>query len=1197
MQDFDTISAALLKHLPRPHVGSLFKVSLDEISIAAPGISVGDIAALLAELTGEAGFLPDDMPINDLRLETLHLQRTTDSWGADFEFVVGWNDVSLRLGDKFPLKMAKVLFKKHGRRLLATADVEMRLDDLELKVQLDLPSQFIKGQLQPADHGKALAFLKNRNLTTVSSGVKLRDLSVIASIPFQFLSVHLEIDNLAQIGPLMLTSAMAEVVLSGQGAGSSVEVTVDIVVTIDNHDPLLIHAEGDVDAHGWRVAGALDGGIGDFTIGHLVESIAGNLRKANPELPAVPELPTILNTLKLAHIGASMDTHSDDFQLDCTLAWSHDAELVLYLKKSGAQFLISGGLTIEGVIFNVTFEKNSGMVLVGTFDAAGHATMTLDQLITSMSGGTTPFRAGGSGIDLGVKSVAVALDSQANVLMAAELSAGIDLSRLGDLPLVGNLLDIKKPLGLEISPTYVATGFLAEAAQEIASLLPDNLKVEGGFAEGFTLRPRLLLGEDVITFDSLNLGGDMHKGKAPQLPPSNKPSAFATPMPSGTDITWKEVSRTLGPLHIERVGYGFNKVGPELDLVFEASFAIAGLELSVDGFGARYNFDTQVLEPRLQGLGIDLKHGPLELGGAFLNIDGDFAGEIIVGTPQFSLKALGAFSMIDGTPSMFVYGVLNMPLGGPAFFFVEGLAAGFGVHRKIKMPLIDQLHEFPLIKSAVVSSLGGTASNDPTAQLHALHDYVTPKLGEYFFAAGVKFNSFKLLDGFVVVVVSLGDDFEVDLLGTARFATPPDLPANIPALAKIELDLMARFIASEGLIAVEARLNPHSYVYGPLCHLSGGFAFYTWLKDNSAKQIMSGDFVLSVGGYHPHFKKPAHYPDVPRIELKYQITSEVYIKGSAYFALTPSILMAGGALHMQAVIGSLHAWADLSVDFLVGWEPFHYDALVHLGIGVKWKCFHTSASADLHIWGPKFCGTASVEWSVFSFDVEFGTPTWRFPAPISVSKFKKSFLELNDTAASQGKSLGIVASRGVGGEVHGRVRITPAELTLGLSSKVPINEVQLGTDHKSLNQTRMGVAPCGLTDLGVSKVGITITALDDGRDVSSHFTQTTQAGGFPAALWGQSLRVDKDATPLQAISGIEIQPATQSHEGVSAFRTVAQMKLPLVESPEFATLSRAFLHMGESPTELPVTDLDTLGLDMDELVYVAPKRGLINVRA
>ena len=167
---------------------------------------------------------------------------------------------------------------------------------------------------------------------------------------------------------------------------------------------------------------------------------------------------------------------------------------------------------------------------------------------------------------------------------------------------------------------------------------------------------------------------------------------------------------------------------------------------------------------------------------------------------------------------------------------------------------------------------GGTSAGKaaPGDVLATLHEFVSPVLGEYFFAVGIKFNSFRLVHGFALLVVSVGPKVAIDLIGTATYASPPDLPAGIPALAYVELDVHAHISPKDGTIAIEGNLNPSSYVYSPLCHLPGQFAFYAW---------STGEFVLSLGGYHPDYHPPPGYPVVQRVELKYQVTPEVYLKG------------------------------------------------------------------------------------------------------------------------------------------------------------------------------------------------------------------------------------------------------------------------------------------------------------------------------
>ena len=93
------------------------------------------------------------------------------------------------------------------------------------------------------------------------------------------------------------------------------------------------------------------------------------------------------------------------------------------------------------------------------------------------------------------------------------------------------------------------------------------------------------------------------------------------------------------------------------------------------------------------------------------------------------------------------------------------------------------------------------------------------------------------------------------LLGLARMA----LPRPQVALVSIELALLVRFSTKEGVIWVQAQLTDNSWLLHESVRLTGGFAFVVWFKGRNA-----GQFVLTMGGYHPRFHRDG-YPEVPRL--------------------------------------------------------------------------------------------------------------------------------------------------------------------------------------------------------------------------------------------------------------------------------------------------------------------------------------------
>ena len=116
--------------------------------------------------------------------------------------------------------------------------------------------------------------------------------------------------------------------------------------------------------------------------------------------------------------------------------------------------------------------------------------------------------------------------------------------------------------------------------------------------------------------------------------------------------------------------------------------------------------------------------GPLEIAGSFLKQTRQeggaaytsFAGLAVLRTRQLSLSAIGSYALKDGHPSLFIYAVLDYPLGGPSFFYVTGLAAGFGYNRGLTIPAIDQVEAFPLIQAAGSGQKGSRVPSLPAGQ-------------------------------------------------------------------------------------------------------------------------------------------------------------------------------------------------------------------------------------------------------------------------------------------------------------------------------------------------------------------------------------------------------------------------------------------------------------------------------------------------
>ena len=360
---------------------------------------------------------------------------------------------------------------------------------------------------------------------------------------------------------------------------------------------------------------------------------------------------------------------------------------------------------------------------------------------------------------------------------------------------------------------------------------------------------------------------------------------------------------------------------------------------------------------------------------------------------------------------------------------------------------------------------------------------------------------------------------------------PPKAPGqdDLPEIARVELAFKAVFAPDEGYLGVQGQLTPNSFLFSSDCRLAGGFAFYTWFDGPHA-----GDFVQTLGGYHPSFKPPPHYPRVPRLAFNWKVDARTFIKGSLYYALTPRVLMAGGHLEAAFEDGDFRAWFRLGADFLIAWKPFAYEARSRINIGASYtfKVFgirntlSADVGADLHIWGPEFGGKATVYLLFFSFDVEFGNSVRSLPQPIDWDEFKGSFLPAEADICGATVKDGLV-SKPEGADGLDLGVINPKTFTLVTNSLIPAREGQTG-EKRFPSDARFGVAPMGKTAADITAALHTVEILSGDQKVEDRFHFQPIYKNVPTALWGEALTpaTPNEATLIKgALSGFEIRPA------------------------------------------------------------------------
>ena len=918
---------------------------------------------------------------------------------------------------------------------------------------------------------------------------------------------------------------------------------------------------------GWTFTGNATAESGISITHFLTETIDYRFPGSSSSVPAMLDV-------DIKSLGVDFNTQTTDFHFNTEIDIGPDLKTVLTFAKLHQEGATpptfekrgTGVITIfPGKPDEFEFELGidltpNGKYFVAVYNNTANNTVNLGDLVKAMlpSAGSVP------SFSITIKDGLVGYVSEVGKkpqsIFALDMDASLDLTSLGNIPLIGKSLSAEKTLSLAFQLVYPVSPFAKadlDALNDLITIGGPKFPADGDLSE-LSIKTELRIGAgDPIDF-SLPVKIDSSNGQLTSTNQPFNPPAGAQSTDDG--VKWFQLNEKFGPVHLQRVGFKFESGA--LTALLDGGLTAFGLEVDLMGLSVTQKItDVQngKFDPQfgLQGLGLSFSKGGVSFTGALLHQNNagvnEYDGLANVEAEGLKLAAIGSLTTVNDQTSLFLYAVLDYALGGSPFFYVIGLAGGFGLNQKLIMPPVDQVSTYPLIEAArnppKMPTDPGSAGTFINAEMQKLRTYLVPNIGQYFGCVGIRFTSFELLDSFVLVSVSFGREFELDLLGLSTLIVPPQLPANEPALATVTLQIVGSFIPSEGIAIVQGRLTPDSHILDPDCHLTGGFAFATWFGPNPH----AGDFVITLGGYHPDFQKPDHYPTVPRIGVNWKISTQLSVTGGIYFALTPRALMAGGAmravfqtnLDLTIATVDVKAWFILGADFIVYWKPFHYSAHLYVDIGIDVVIhflgtheINFDAGADLQVWGPRFGGHAYVFFKVIGikvgFNIDFGASPAK-PLPLdwdnddASKSFRKSFLPSDDKIVSVAIGEGLVRKMDVGNDVW--YVINPKDFRVRTSSVIPIkNSI---TDIKQVPRESdvpinkdFGIAPMSKDNSQVDTFHqITVTRNNQSEDAS--FLLSPIQSNVPGGLWANENSTDVNAPHLieNAVVGFEIVPA------------------------------------------------------------------------
>ncbi|MCW3122813.1 MAG: hypothetical protein JWQ38_2305 [Flavipsychrobacter sp.] len=811
--------------------------------------------------------------------------------------------------------------------------------------------------------------------------------------------------------------------------------------------------------------------------------------------------------------------NSKDLEATITIAYER--------KGNNKTFIFGGILKLEGGhTFDLTFAKDGDTsYMYAGYHKEGKTHIDLKNISTSVFGKETADKMPDVSFDLEEFKAFILYRKQAgtsSVLFG--MGADLDLD-LGELPMAGPILVKERSFAFkEVMVLYSKGAFTKEELKRFSTIPAIDV------AAGFNISTSLLINGS-ISYYPLNDGADSSKEVAVVKP------AVVESIPGeiSSKAKWTKIDKKLGPVTIQRLGFLYHK--GKVGLLLDASVAAAGMGMQLIGLGLGFRLKWPPERPEfyIDGLGLSYTKDPIRISGMFTRVAPkpaevySYYGSAQISFSKFNISGIGAYSKLKqaNEVSLFIYAMYQGAIGGPSFFFVTGIAAGFGYNRKVRIPDIKNVNSFPLVAMALNPNPTKTL-NDILAELID-KDCIPASPGDYWLALGIKFTSFKIIESFVLVIVQFGTRTEFTILGLSVLAWPDK---NNP-IAYIELALKANFGPDTDVMSVEAMLTSNSYVLDKNCKITGGFAFYAWVSGPH-----EGDFVITLGGYHPKFIRPSHYPDVQRLELNWKLSDQLQIKGGLYYALTPSCIMVGGRLEITYTLsflrGSIVVWADM----LISWAPFYY--AIDIGISIRIEAnidmglfyvrFNLEMGAQLHIYGPPFAGSVYVDWSIFAFTIPFGNSNakkeylkWAaFESQFIPSKKLQPATEGKDERTSVDKYFAaeIMITAGIITETADYIIVNPHKLILKIDAPVPVtiakiggNEMEPGTEMQvgerkkkySDRNIALGIRPI---DKRVLKSTLSVSI-----DKIKGLVHSSYAGSVPEALWSPEKDTRNNSSP------------------------------------------------------------------------------------
>ena len=450
---------------------------------------------------------------------------------------------------------------------------------------------------------------------------------------------------------------------------------------------------------------------------------------------------------------------------------------------------------------------------------------------------------------------------------------------------------------------------------------------------------------------------------------------------AGLEITIP-IHRSIGPAKIEdlslRLGINKKTITFAVTTSFAAGLgpiqtALSGLGLQMDAKlqkGGNLGFldarGPKFISPKRIGVSLDAN---IISGGGFLEVDPDkgrYSGALSLDLQGIKVGAIAiiltklpngkkGFSMLISISAIF-----NPPFQLSFGFTLAGVGGLVGVNRTTRIDTLRERIAAGAVNSVMFPDNPIENSNRIISDLEAIfpaqesHFVIAP-----FLRFGFGTPSIIELD--LGVVLEFPFKGRIILLGSLGVY----LPVKGFAIVELHIDVIGDFNFAESYIRIEGRLRNSHILSIPL---EGGFAF---MLDWGSRPA----FLFSIGGFHPRYKKPAQFPDVPRLSASINLADVVKLSGAYYQAITSNSFQIGYDTYMEvdAKVASLEA--HFGFNALLQFNPFYFsiDQIMSVKVKVMGQTF-ASIECFFQLSGPSpwsASGYAEVSVLFLSLEIPF----------------------------------------------------------------------------------------------------------------------------------------------------------------------------------------------------------------------------------